>query len=276
MKRIGFTSDIHLDVNTGYLNAQDLYHAAKDLLLDSLIIAGDISNGSSYIPNLINTFKEIDLKFVLGNHDYYIENKKEINSFDIRASFKDLPNYLPLFPLITEDYIIIGDTGWYDYSFGPTGYTKSFYDKMKFSSWTWPDKRFCNWIGMTNEEVSEHFLQILENQLKQIEDKKIIVITHVVPHEDFIMKKEGPYNREWNYNNAFFGTKKLHELYKKYNVEKAIFGHTHSKYEKKIDGIEYICSPVGYYMEIIENYDFEEMKHITDYLKKRIKILELN
>jgi hypothetical protein len=102
-----------------------------------------------------------------------------------------LPNYLPLFPLITEDYIIIGDTGWYDYSFGPTGYTKSFYDKMKFSSWTWPDKRFCNWIGMTNEEVSEHFLQILENQLKQIEDKKIIVITHVVPHEDFIMKKEG-------------------------------------------------------------------------------------
>jgi hypothetical protein len=29
-------------------------------------------------------------------------------------------------------------------------------------------------------------------------------------------------------------------------------------------------------MEIIENYDFKEMKHITDYLKKRIKILELN
>jgi Icc-related predicted phosphoesterase len=59
MKRIGFTSDIHLDVNTGYLNAQDLYHAAKDLLLDSLIIAGDISNGSSYIPNLINTLKKL-------------------------------------------------------------------------------------------------------------------------------------------------------------------------------------------------------------------------
>jgi len=145
--------------------------------------------------------------------------------------------------MLLNDVVIVGDSGWYDYSF---------IDKMNLLEEDINGFKDTNWDGRythlksTDKEYLKECLNRIEEKLKQYESKQVILMNHFIPHEDFLIWKS---NRFWNLCNAYMGSKKIGELIKRYkNVTHCIFGHTHKRFgcvEK--DGCMYICTPLGYY-----------------------------
>jgi len=265
--KIGILSDIHIDYNSPLnLITESLIFVTEENSIDALIIPGDISSDYRDIDYFLNSFhnnSKVQIKFTLGNHDFWTRGK--IKSEEVINYFSSYKQYLPKHPLKYKDNVFVGSSGWYDYSFGPEGFTNEQFDKMKLFNRTWPDKRFCSW-SKTNQEINEKFLLELEAQISYYEGKNIIPLTHIVPNKKFIVSNTDPL---WNYNNAFFGSSKYHDLYKKHKIKKAFFGHTHFCFNDIVENIEYISAPLGY-----RDFEWTNLNPI-DEIKKKIHIMEI-
>lgn len=245
--RIGVISDIHLDVNKHFPVLESLCDFCNENHLDKIIIAGDFASDFSVVSYIIDYFNKntrTKLHFVLGNHDLYIcrgKNSKQI--YDALSRFKEC---LVNCPVDLGEWVIIGDTGWYDYSYRDKFYTIEQIQKKSCGGMTWADKRYFQW-GVEDIEVNNYFLNNLENLLMKYHRKKIIAVTHTVPFRDFVIyKKEEPV---WNYFSAFIGSEKIGQLYEKYSVKVAVFGHTHFRFNEKRENMLCLCRPLGYYFE---------------------------
>ena len=242
-------SDIHIDINKEYDVINPLIHRISQSSASALLIAGDISDDYKITIDTVAFIKKqlgIPVYYVPGNHDMWSENFKKTSTESIYDAFKQDSNcLLHGSVMLDEDTTLIGDIGWYDYSFGSTKFSKDDFERMNYMDRTWQDKLKNQWT-VNNLARSRKVLKDLEDQLKQVKTKRIIVMTHMVPIKEFTV--ENP-NDMWEYFNAFLGSSKLHELYRKYNVTHAICGHIH--YRKSIikDGITYICPCLNYATE---------------------------
>ena len=125
------------------------------------------------------------------------------------------------------------------------------FDRMKIDERLWQDKKNANW-GKSTLEMHQHFLNKLENQLQAHQDKKIILVTHVLPLRDFTVQ---PPDRMWKYLNAFLGSRQYGELALNYSVAYSISGHVHYRMEKKHENTIFICNCLNYPGEWIDNDD---------------------
>ena len=48
---------------------------------------------------------------------------------------------------------------------------------------------------------------------------------------------------------GYMGSPELGELLVKHQVDLSVFGHTHIRSVGTVDGVDYVCSPVGYVFE---------------------------
>ena len=128
--KIGFISDLHMDYNYHHDFTLAISNLCVHLKLDYLIFAGDTITNPYYalgfyegLKNLVNT----KIFEIPGNHEryyYYNEtNSKKITHFQSNKMFYELLNNdkFGLFPnpIELKNWVIIGHTGWYDYSFHP-------------------------------------------------------------------------------------------------------------------------------------------------------------
>lgn len=163
------------------------------------------------------------------------------NSYEILLEF---PGNLGSGPIeLNNDWVIIGDGGWYDYSFGVEGYTKEEFALGTFNKFTWPDKIYAHWPGQDHDET-ERYCKKLEGWLSAYSRKNIIMVTHFVPFSKFVICKDDP---NWDFFNAMMGSSRFGDLAVKYGVKKYIFGHIHTRYHEQYKGMEIICNPLGYY-----------------------------
>ena len=96
-------------------------------------------------------------------------------------------------------------------------------------------------------------LPILEDQLYQYRDRKVIVVTHILPIKDFTVQPPDPM---WEYMNAFLGSAEYGELILKFpNVKYAVSRHVHFRKRKVIKSTEFICNCLGYRTEWYKNDD---------------------
>jgi putative phosphoesterase len=257
--KIGVLSDIHVDINCTDKDSVTpaIVRNIKENSLDMMIIAGDIA--SDYQLTL-GSLKEIEEKgkvpclFVPGNHDIWTENHTEKNSWEIYELLKSFTHnlanksYEPC-----NNWVIIGDLGWYDFSFGDSNkYNVENFSQMKYEERVWQDSINAVWNRSTMD-MHRYFLDKLENQLKMYANKNIIVVTHVLPIVDFTVLPPSPM---WEYMNAFLGSSEYGELILKYpNVKYAISGHVHYRKRKVINGTEFICNCLGYKNEWYNNDD---------------------
>lgn len=257
--KLGILSDIHVDINNSDKNSvsSSIVKYIKKHSLDIMIIAGDIA--SDYVLTL-DSLKEIEKDsgvpclFVPGNHDIWTENHPEKTSWEIYELLKSHSNNLVNGPYeLSENWIVMGDLGWYDFSFGNSDkYSFDDFSKMKYKKRIWQDSIKAVWDRSTLD-MHKYFMDKLENQLNQYRDRNIIVLTHVLPIIDFTVQAPSPM---WEYMNAFLGSSDYGELFLKYpNVKYAVSGHVHYRKRKKIQNTEFICNCLGYSTEWYKNTD---------------------
>lgn len=266
--RIAVMSDIHEGINRKNTQTDMMALLNKWMAIhrpDVFIMGGDMTAGPDKSLALLNQlqqdFPETKLLYVHGNHDIYHEDSKSAHEMLLQFS-GNLGNG----PVeLNEDWVVIGEGGWYDYSFGIPEFTEEQFAVGTYNNFTWPDKISAHWPG-TDQEETNRYIAKLENWLREYQGKNIILVTHFVPFSQFVMYKGDP---GWDFFNAMQGSVRFGELAVKYGVKKYIFGHIHTRYHEQVEGMELICNPLGYYPH--------EWKHPTaeEEIFSTMKIIEI-
>jgi putative phosphoesterase len=246
LMKLLFLSDWHLDLNQrvsekNLLN--EMIRFIKNQKADYMIVAGDIAESAKQTINIIERIEKetkTKIKFVPGNHDIRTSEASSWNEYEKlknhSSSLIDTPLELP------NNYVVIGDMGWYDYSFKP-----DFMDNEEVRMHKgnlWKDALYAKW-GMSDGELYDLMQEKFKTQLEKYSGKKVIFVNHFLPYANFLKFKK---DLEWNTCNSFMGSKSLGELLDSYeNIEYVAFGHTHARFgEKKLGNKTILCSPLGF------------------------------
>ncbi|WP_313894596.1 metallophosphoesterase [Psychrobacillus sp.] len=248
--KIGVLSDIHIDGNAEMLSEGQKYveivaERARLEKVELLLIAGDISN--DYITSLtfLHGLEEAcacKVLFVPGNHDYWSKENGITDTKLIYEKFKkDSTSILENPYIVNDEWAVVGNSGWYDHSFGDSKFSKEEFAQMTYKERTWQDHYFVDW-QMTNPEAHRWFYDKIEKDLQAVEGKNIILMTHIVTHPEFIVPMP---NEMFEYFNAFIGSDEYDDLYRKYNIKVSVMGHVHYRKSLELNDITYICACLG-------------------------------
>ena len=250
--KIGFISDIHIDVNRDYNILEEISEHIKEENIDVVVIAGDISeDAQTTIESMekLENLSQASIYYVPGNHDLWSDNLGVLPTNIIYEKYKEDSRCLVDNPVLLkgekETFALIGDIGWYDYTFGDVQFNASDFERMNYNSRTFNDAIKNSWT-MDNRGQSDYFLDKLERQMKTYNELPMILVTHMLPIEEFTVPKE---QKNWSYFNAYLGTNKLQKLYEKYPVKYAVCGHVHYRKEIEKKGIHYYCACLNYHNE---------------------------
>lgn len=244
--KVMFLSDWHLDNNQKFQKKNllvEMIDYINEERPDYVIVAGDISGSSKTTLKVIDRIEEetaAKVKFVPGNHDIWTRKQ---TSWDNYEELKSHPSSLMHSSLeLPNGYIVIGDQGWYDYSFRPS-YMNRFEVKGHKEN-LWADADYAKW-QMDDADVYKKMEDNFREMLEAHKDRKVIFVNHFIPYVDFLKFKQ---DESWNTCNAFMGSKHLGELLDAYpNVEYVVFGHTHHRFGQMEFGDKtVICNPLGY------------------------------
>ncbi|WP_372632039.1 metallophosphoesterase [Cohnella sp.] len=261
--RIGVISDLHVDLNEleGEPPIEEaLAQAAGERRLDGLIVAGDVSNDMNLSLAVLRGLKErcgIPVWFVPGNHDYWSKDNGIRDTWQIYRQYRTFEDCLSERPVqLDNGWVLIGNSGWYDYTMGEPGYTFEEFERMRAMDRTWQDSLYVTW-GMSNREIHRYFYERLERELEEHRGKSIAMITHMLGHPYFKVPMPHP---QWSYFNAFLGSTEYAELYRRYGVRYGIMGHVHYRKKHTDGGTELICACLGYRKEWRQPSAVEEIR----------------
>lgn len=247
--KIGIISDIHLDINKDFDVKGAISRAVKKRGIETLLIPGDVSNNYQETLKAIDELIEstgINIYFIPGNHDLWDIDKK-IN--DTKIIEKELMSHHSCICnkviKLTDTWALIGETGWYDYSFGSSKFTEEDFKKMSMYGRTWQDSINLDWHE-NNKEHNDKALNSIRENLLSVKGMNTIVMTHMISHEAFKVPETKPL---WDYFNAYLGSDKYGRLYEEMNVKYGIMGHVHYRHEHEENGVRYICACLNYHNE---------------------------
>lgn len=255
--KIGILSDIHVDLEGSDPQKilQGFVGAIEENQVDVMIIAGDVANDYQVTLRFLHQIEAaagVRCLFVPGNHDIWNEKHPAKTAWDTYHGLEEFPGNLARGPArLTDQWVVIGDLGWYDYSFGSPDFTIADFDRMKIKGRLWQDKIKAIWQRSTIE-MHQYFYRKLEKQLEANKHRRIILVTHVLPILDFTVQ---PADTMWNYLNAFLGSRQYGELALKYAVAYSISGHVHYRRQQKYENTTFICNCLNYASQWIGNDD---------------------
>lgn len=257
--KIDILSDFHLDFHLlqARLSKQKVKSLFETVITDNgtkqigdiLVVAGDIGHNNKQNIHVLKILKEEYYKHiicVLGNHDYYLLEKKDEINYDM-SSLKRANEMKELINAEDNMYCLDGDTieidgikfggamSWYDGMYmAPVGY--DYKDPVRIWKRTMNDSKYIKGY--------DDFYDLLIQEKPKVE--KIldvdVVITHVCPiTEDFAFQKEGRHEQS-NMFYAFSGEKYLESTRAKF----WIFGHSHGQHSFEIHNTKCIVNTLGY------------------------------
>lgn len=243
MSRIAISSDNHLDVNR--LERQRVLNQQAEYLInhkiDVYIMAGDWHN---YFEKTLRFAEDLQnivgpsilIRFLAGNHE-----------MGHGVSFDELEQDLsPLYfhnkSLKLDDLTLIGNNGWYDYSFAQ-GPQKE--QAEQFKNGFYYDGLIKQ--PMSDFERTTFSINQIKSHLKSIEDEeKILMVQHFAPHNlDLIYPAAFP---KWQMINGVMGSKRYINLYQNDpRIKQVVYGHAHLNVPtREIKTTEYYNVSVGY------------------------------
>ena len=254
---LGILSDIHVDLKDSDPDKllRGFVEGIKENNVETMIIAGDVANDYTVTLRFLHQIEDrtgVRCLFVPGNHDIWNEKHPAKTAWEIYRELENFSGNLTRGPVqLTDQWVVIGDLGWYDYSFGSSEYSIADFDRMKFKGRLWQDKIKAVW-GKSTIEMHQYFHRKIERQLAANRHKRIILVTHVLPIADFTVHPPG---KLWNYLNAFLGSRQYGELALNYTVSYSISGHVHYRRRKKYENTTFICNCLNYASQWIGNKD---------------------
>ena len=245
------------------MNIRDQFYSLYDnIILDikvfnkvgnTLIIAGDLGHYNSQNIKVIDWLKQRyyeNIVLVLGNHEYFLVNKKMIekygsNSLNKIKEYKEMLSkkdgvYLLDGQVIEIDGVKIGGSmGWYS-----SAYLKHMYPYKSIS------KRSLN-HQWRNSMVDNKYIYGLEDydgfyaeeykKLNNIKDKCDIMVTHMNPS---FLENNLSERFKGNQGNTFYCFNG-HNLMKEGIMKYWVYGHTHDDKEYEYEKVNCICNPMG-------------------------------
>jgi Icc-related predicted phosphoesterase len=265
MTKVRYFSDLHLDGD------MVSYHPSKDLsasiwqpiVLDEdketiLIIAGDlwtnhrylstkISNDKSWMEIIADRFKHVI--FVLGNHDYWgsclQKEPANVKEMIISLNLKNV-TLLEKDSIVIDEYKILGGTLWTSFNNGDfsaiSTYETCIKDCSKIASF---DGR--NYFSMNGRlllpifESTKKF--IFENAVKDNDDQKVIVVSHMAPSELSVHPR---YKNSKDLMLNFSYHSELGNEIVDSQIDFWIHGHVHDPFAYEINNTKVCCNPRGY------------------------------
>lgn len=246
--RLGSISDIHLDVNKQYPIVELLAEEIERRKVQGIILAGDISNGPkasiAWLQKMRNRFS-VPMWFVPGNHDMWDVEGKFRDSWEIYHIYEKEEGCLCNHPVAIGERLLIGNIGWYDYSFGDASYTIADFQKKKHQSRVWQDSIYIRW-KKDDQDMAEIMRTELEQLIATNKGKQILSVTHMlgIPEFKVPVKREG-----WDYFNAFLGNQMLGNMYEKAGISGAVMGHVHYRKRLLKNNVDYVCACLNYHTE---------------------------
>ena len=231
---IRYLSDLHLE----FIKPNEIEQFIKKIpsgIDETCILAGDIGNPYQSNYNIFMEFisKNFKKTFVIsGNHEYYNKTKKieETNDF-LKEYFNKFNNisFLNNSYEIYCGYCFIGTTLWSK----NTNHEYKINDVYKIPNFDYIEYNRLNMLSV----------DFLEDALKNNEN--CVVITHHVPSNSLIDIKYKTQNM-FPYNQWFYCN--MDELIETNGnkIKCWIYGHTHTPSNVIINGIPFLCNPIGY------------------------------
>ncbi|WP_127849808.1 metallophosphoesterase [Lacticaseibacillus hulanensis] len=245
--KIAFSSDNHLDINRVDV-AAILPQMAAALIaakVDYYVNTGDTFNDftktrSFYAQLQAQLGASVQVRYLAGNHDMvrgisYAELEELDDPLYLHNRAEQLPG---------TNATLVGNNGWYDYSFVPAdaGVTPS-----ELRHWK---KAF--WIDgvieqpQSDAERMQAVLTQVRAKLAANAGRQIIFATHFVPQRAFL-NPQMLQSEVGAKVAAFLGSQALGNLLTEAHVDTVGFGHLHRRdAARTIDGVRYLHMPVGY------------------------------
>lgn len=231
MSIIRVVSDLHLEFDNKIAD----FPKSKDDIQTILILAGDISTTVfklwKFIKMVSPRFKRVI--FIAGNHEYY-NTAVEYAAEEYNVVLSQFPNVSfnvnDVGAYTCDGFLFVFCTLW--------GYTddvdspshNNINDFRTIAGWT-PTK--MNEKNILERTKIEKILKSNDNKLE------IVMITHHIPLSELVLDEFKELD-----NSTYVGQCK--DIIAKYKIHTWIFGHTHSRTDRIINGTRYISNARGY------------------------------
>ena len=245
--KIRVWSDLHIDHSMFEINEKN----SEDIL----VLAGDIVEVtgckyilSKFLDNVCAVFKEVI--YVAGNHEYYGGKIELVNLWISQQKFK-----YKNFHFLNNDVVelngvrFIGSTLWSNIYL-----TKSEEIKHSMSDFYLIYYKGAPFTPEICVDLHEESLSYVESVLKQPYEGKTVTIFHHSPSLSFIQERFV----NSNLNSAFHSD--LDFLFKQYNIDLCIFGHTHQCEDVTLHNTRVVSNARGY--SKYEETGFDEFKTV--------------
>ncbi|MFT8317623.1 MAG: metallophosphoesterase [Sporolactobacillus sp.] len=255
--RIGFLSDLHTDYNHLHHFETIIPRLIRLKRLDVLCILGDTATGaedSLAFYQALQRRMAIPLRILPGNHDIFVRHAawktvEEVQHQSTEAYFKLLHHptlSLYLNPIVTPHWLVVGISGWYDYSFVAGDPDKL--ARHLVSKYIWPDQMMINrrqidaardrqWVDNDLERLTELFSR------PEAQNRKRLVAMHFLPTRRLIERKHYLLYRHFIVQ---LGSTRYQQFFETHQVAVSISGHSHMPIQCDAGGVHYENVSLGY------------------------------
>ncbi len=218
-----------------------------------LLIAGDLSNGIDKTVDIVKCAAEIydHVLFVDGNHEHYNRLPYTENIQRLADAANSLQNVEFLShensSCVIDNIGFVGLNGWYDWRcYTDKGLTV--FDARQVWRRDMNDI-YIQFDGGDPDSLADRDATALASIVKQFQDNdvisKIVVMTHTMPSVDLAIWRD----HTWNHLTPSFINSQMKNVLLadvKHKIDHWIYGHTHTRNTKIIDGITYVNNCRGY------------------------------
>ena len=254
--KICVISDLHID------QSRWDWDVLQDHPADLVIVAGDISNdimrNCTWLAKLRTIYPKV--LWIAGNHDYYNSGFHETRIYtpgdpphpyyvaEMREHYRQFSEHHDIHFLdpgsVTIDGVtFVGATGWHDYVAGEP-YTR----EQQISVWhDYINDRFIRWNADEPSHVNPCQAGNIDaaylDQAVARATGPCVAITHHIPHRSLLWQK--PHDPIWTAMHGSFANTQLEKIQSP-DLKYWIYGHTHARGMKTINGCKYVCNARGY------------------------------
>jgi Icc-related predicted phosphoesterase len=273
--RVLVTSDLHFNHARSRASAEELIDQINTAGGDVLLLVGDTASfDGDALERCLSRFPFGGEKlFVAGNHELWTHGDDSYENFRTHLPRRvgELGwRWLQSEPLVAGDVAIVGNLGWYDYSFAQTSLEipRRFY-AAKISPGAaehlaelshllgedvsprarqivarWNDGKFVK-LHRSDEQFLEELLEEMKSQLETLRHvKQIIAAVHHLPFAQLLPPS---HNSQWDFAKAYLGSGRIGELLLRFpNISHVFCGHSHFASEATIGHVRAISIGSGY------------------------------
>lgn len=213
------------------------------------LVAGDVSRDlktvRTVLKDLGNCYEAVF--YIDGNNEHAENWPDKLISYPklSRALKKPGPNATFLYNhvVIINDVAILAANGWFSYDYLNTISVSE--SKESLCQYLGINQDVADYIGLLAQSDADYLSRSVKKLQKYVDVKKIIIMTHTPPLARFV-EHDPDLGNSWRLNttiNSKLAQVLSHDKEKK--IKAWCFGHYHWPVDETVDGIRYVCNPMG-------------------------------